>query len=74
MDLTLENGVSYSDVSVTLHSFFFRKKQAAVLRLSEGGLMQAGTGPAQLPVTQPQAMLAVPGDSTTLSSPETDIS
>lgn len=54
--------------------FPLKRKQAAMLRLSEGGLIPAGSGPAQLPVTQPQAMLVVPGDSATLSSPESDIS
>lgn len=56
--LALENAISYLHVSVTLRVVFLLiKKQTAVLRLLEGGLVPAGVGPAQLPVTQPQAMV-----------------
>lgn len=56
--LTLENAISYLHVSVTLHVVYLViKKQTAVLRLLEGGLLLTGMGPAQLPVTQPQAAL-----------------
>lgn len=54
--------------------FFLFKKPAAVQRLLKRGLIPPGTGPAQLPVTQPQARLALPGHSTTLSSLGSDIS
>lgn len=54
--------------------FFLLKRRAAVPRLLKGGLIPAGTGPAQLPATQPWAMLALPGHSITLSPLGSDIS
>lgn len=53
---------------------FLLKKVSCCAFLLKGGLILAGTGPAELPVTQPQSMLALPGHSTALSSLGSDIS